>query len=147
MKRIYFSGLVSVLIVLVTLVTSCRTGPKALKLGVDHCDYCMMTVSDARFGGEIITKKGKLYCFDDPHCIISFIREKKIPRSSVDQVLLVDYSGNHEFIPADLAHLFRADALRSPMGGNIAAFRTADSLILFMKDKKGERVNWDDLIR
>ena len=43
---------------------------------------------DPKFGGEVITKKGKIYKFDDLHCMVSFLKSggsrlKKILRKNV----------------------------------------------------------------
>ena len=38
---------------------SCNAGPVPIKPGKDNCQFCKMTISDIRFGAEIITAKGK----------------------------------------------------------------------------------------
>ena len=48
-------------------LSSCSTAPQPIRIGQDNCDFCKMTISDNRFGAEIITKKGKVYIFDDEH--------------------------------------------------------------------------------
>jgi copper chaperone NosL len=132
---------------IILLFSSCDVKPRALQTGKDNCDYCQMTLSDVRFGAELITQKGKIYVFDDPHCVISFIKEKKVDKSEIKDVYLTDYSGSHELVKINIAHLYRSDDLRSPMGGNIAAFENNDSLIKLMVAMKGERVIWDDLVK
>jgi copper chaperone NosL len=134
-------------VIINTVFTSCNVKPVPLKLGVDNCDYCKMTVSDLHFGAELITQKGKLFIFDDPHCILSFIKEKKVEPSEIKDVYLSDYSGNHEMVNIKDVHLYRSEELRSPMGGNIAVFLSIDSLVRYMGNKKGERVIWDDLVK
>ena len=57
------------------LLSSCSAGPVPLKPGTDNCEFCKMTISDIRYGAEIITKKGKIFKFDDPQCAISFLKE------------------------------------------------------------------------
>ena len=108
-----------------------------------------MTISDARFGGEIVTTKGKVYKFDDMHCMMSFMQEGKIAKPDIKEMYAVDFSGTHNLIKADESLLlFKCDALQSPMGGNIAAFNNRDSLAVLMKKyKKGIPLNWDELIK
>lgn len=130
------------------LVSSCASGPRPLKPGKDNCDYCQMTISDLRFGAELITQKGKTYVFDDVHCVIAFIQEKqKVIPAEIKDVYLSDYSGAHDLVSVKEIHLYSAEALRSPMGGNIAAFKSIDSLNKYMADMEGERVVWDDLVK
>lgn len=45
---------------------SCQqSGPKDFLLGSDQCDNCKMTITDIKYGTELITEKGKVYKFDD----------------------------------------------------------------------------------
>ena len=39
---------------------SCATGPEPIRFGKDNCHSCKMTLTDKRFGAEIVTKKGKV---------------------------------------------------------------------------------------
>ena len=48
------------------LFMSCNTKPEPFAIGKDNCSFCKMGIIDPRFGGEMITKKGKIYKFDDP---------------------------------------------------------------------------------
>ena len=79
--------------------------------------------------------------------MIAFIREKKVTPAEIKDVYLSDYSGSHELIKIKVVHLYKSDELRSPMGGNIAAFESIDSLNKLMSAMKGERVIWDDLVK
>ncbi|HSN59587.1 MAG TPA: hypothetical protein VLR49_01530, partial [Ferruginibacter sp.] len=51
------SSLITVL--LTVTLSSCSTDPQPLRIGQDNCDFCKMTISDKRFGAEVVTKKGK----------------------------------------------------------------------------------------
>ncbi|MBK9329570.1 MAG: nitrous oxide reductase accessory protein NosL [Sphingobacteriales bacterium] len=134
-------------IVFTTALTSCSAQPKPVKLGIDQCHYCKMSISDARYPAEIITQKGKVYLFDDVHCVIGFLKENKDAKQSVKDIYLADYSGVHKFIKVTEAHLVKSEDFRSPMGGNIAAFENIDSLKKIMSEKNGVRVIWDDIIK
>jgi len=137
-------------IMLSFLFDACASGgPKPFNLGKESCAYCKMTISAPQFGAEIITMKGKVYKFDDMHCLASFIKENNIARNDIKEMYAVDFSGNHNLIKADESLLlFKCDALQSPMGGNIAAFNNRDSLAVLMKKyKKGIPLNWDELIK
>jgi copper chaperone NosL len=128
--------------------TSCSEGPQPIQVGKDVCSYCKMTVSDPRFGAEIITTKGKAYKFDDMHCFSSSVQEGKVSRDDIKEIYVIDFSGNHALIKGDENLLmFKSDLLRSPMGGNIAAFSNRDSLAVIMKKLKGYPLNWDELIK
>lgn len=51
-----------------------------------------MTISDGRFGAELITKKGRVYKFDDLRCLINY----KAENTSVENIkyFVPDYTGS-----------------------------------------------------
>ena len=128
-------------------LSSCKTGPEPINAGKDNCYSCKMTISDVRFGAEIVTTKGKIYKFDDVHCILNYLETKELEISNIKDYYLTNYSGIHQLINVNRSFLLKADELRSPMGGNIAAFDNTDSLKLIQKRYPGIAVNWNDLIK
>jgi copper chaperone NosL len=125
--------------------TSCNAGPEPIVTGKDQCDFCKMTVSDDRYGAEIVTKKGKVFKFDDAHCIFSFIEKNGVDKNSVKDIYFKDFSGNHALLKANEAFFLKSDQLRSPMGGNVAAFSSKDSLEKVKAEFSGTTVSWSEL--
>lgn len=126
---------------------SCNTAPEPLKVGSDNCYFCKMTISDDRFGAEIATAKGKIYKFDDAHCILSFLKTNDLPAANIKAIYLTDFSGQHQLLNTQKIFLLKSELLHSPMNGNIAAFGNADSLKLVQQKISGELVNWEALIQ
>jgi len=124
---------------------SCNAGPDPIKTGVDNCCFCKMTISDNRFGAEIVTKKGKTYKFDDSHCILSFIKTGALPAADIKDIYLVDYCGKHELINVNKSLLLKSAEIRGPMGGDIAAFENPDSLSKTGEHYKGIHTNWIEI--
>ncbi|MEO6948316.1 MAG: nitrous oxide reductase accessory protein NosL, partial [Ginsengibacter sp.] len=102
--------------------SSCESGPQPITLGKDACTFCKMSIADNHFGAEIITKKGKIYKFDDTHCVLGFMKANTINNNDIKETWLVNYLEPHNFIAAQSAFLLESSELHSPMGGNIAAF-------------------------
>jgi copper chaperone NosL len=127
-------------------IMSCSTGPQPIKVGVDACSFCKMTISDARFGGEILTKKGKVFKFDDMHCLLEFQKSNTIKKEDVKDIYLVSFNKPHDFIEASKAFLYKSDELRSPMGGNTASFISESELKGAAQKFKGEKVMWTILL-
>ena len=128
-------------------ISSCNTGPQPIKMGIDACSFCKMTISDNRFGAEIITKKSKVYKFDDIHCLQSFKKSNSVNWEDVSHVYFVKFDGTHELIEASNAYLFKSDELHTPMGGNIAAFENERSLNIAAQTFKGNAERWNDLVK
>lgn len=101
---------------------SCSSGPQPVKVGVDQCSFCKMGISDTRFAAELITQKGKLYKFDDAHCMLSFVSAPEWDKNTVKNYYLANFSQPDQWLQAENAFLVKSDQLKSPMGGNTAAF-------------------------
>lgn len=128
------------------MLLGCTTGPQAIRFGKDGCDHCKMTIMDQKFGGEIITDKGKVFRFDDTRCMVDFINAGKADKTT-SAIYFLDYSGTGNLIKSDSALLMQSDQLRSPMGGNTAAFRDAASRQSIMTKLQGTEVKWEDLLK
>ncbi|HVX49288.1 MAG TPA: nitrous oxide reductase accessory protein NosL [Chitinophagaceae bacterium] len=125
---------------------SCSSAPQRIVIGEDNCTYCNMTFSDARFGGEIVTQKGKVYEFDDIACLLSFLKQQPGIAQQSKNIYVVDFAGNHALMPVASAILFSSENLHTPMNGNIAAFADKESFEKYSGAFKGNLVSWNELI-
>lgn len=128
----------------VLLLAGCNRGPKLIALGKDNCDYCSMTFIDDHFGAEIITKKGKIYKFDDLHCLAQF-RKEKTDTNQIKEVYLVNYTAPHNFIKASEALLLNSNDLHSPMNGDVAAFQNENQLQTVKNRVHGKQISLQQL--
>lgn len=132
---------------LLLLVSSCTAKPQAFNIGKDNCDDCKMTIMDAKFGGEIITKKGKIYKFDDPHCLAHFIKSGNIKQADVAQTLFVSYQNPNSFLDSKTVQFVVSDQLKSPMNSNAAAFENKAAADQKSKETSGSVKTWDELLQ
>ncbi len=141
------SSKLSILIIGISLaaLSGCSTQPQPIRIGQDNCDFCKMTISDHRFGAEIITKKGKVFKFDDEKCIIGFLNSKKVTAENIAGIYFVDFSIRDKLVNVDEAHFLQCPALKSPMGGNIAAFSNEDSLANTFQQINGNKISWEEM--
>ncbi|MBS1729915.1 MAG: nitrous oxide reductase accessory protein NosL [Bacteroidetes bacterium] len=126
--------------------TSCSSQPKPFKIGEDACSYCKMTISDNRFGGQIITQKGKAYKFDDTHCLLAFEKENSILLKDVKEIYLINFLEPHNFIPAQKAFILYSKELQTPMGGHAAAYTSSEALQKDLQQLNGKMIAWNDLV-
>ena len=108
-----------------------------------------MSIADNRFGAEIITNKGKVFKFDDPHCVLAFMKANTINNNDIKETYLVNFSEPHNFISAQKAFFFKSNELHSPMGGNVASFDDEHKMREAMQNINGEKtvVTWDELVK
>ena len=142
-----FTGILSIVLMLLSIstISGCNTDPEAIRIGRDNCYFCKMTVSDARYGAELITRKGKVFKFDDAQCLLSFLQTGAIKKNEVSNIYFTDFSGDHTLVRSDEAFLLRSESLQGPMNGNVVAFRAEDSMKKTAGLYKSERINWDQL--
>jgi NosL. len=127
-------------------VASCNVKPTPIKVGTDACSFCKMGVADKRFGAELITRKGKIYKFDDLHCLVEFTKTDGVKQEDIHGMYLVNYEEPHGFIELQNAFLFKSETFKSPMGSNIAAFQTKDKLAVASQSVQGSVVQWTSLM-
>lgn len=126
--------------------SSCgNPGPRPVKINEDVCAFCKMTVTDPLFASQLTTLKGRQYMFDDLRCMAAYKKENSV--LEVDRYYVADFCSPPAFIDLEHAFLLSSDSLRSPMGGNVAAFAIQDSAKHY-KDRYGAiEVSWADLMR
>ncbi len=130
---------------LTVMLGSCSTEPQSLRLGKDNCEQCKMTISDQRFGAEIVNKKGKVFKFDDSHCVLAYLNEKKIDKDQVAGVYFTHFLSPHQLLNATQTYFLQSPALKSPMNGNVAAFINEDSLHAMISKYYGNKISWEEL--
>jgi copper chaperone NosL len=135
----------SFLLLLSFAICSCDSKPDAIKVGKDNCAYCKMTISNARFGAEVITKKGKIYKYDELHCIMRALEDSDLLQKNIQEIYLSDFCGNHKLVSSSAAYFLQSQELKSPMGGDIATFSNQDSLLSHLQKLNGKQVNWNQI--
>lgn len=104
------------------LLLSCSSGPAAIYIGRDACQFCKMTITDAKFGAVYLTNKGKSYKFDDIKCLQDFIKSAELKKNAQDQIWLVNYQSPHQLIQLEQSFLLAGGNIKTPMNGNMAVF-------------------------
>ncbi len=146
MKNISALSLLILGVVLAVGTQACSSGgPKPINYGKDQCAHCKMTVSDARFGCQLVTTKGRAYHFDDVQCLVAYVKAGSVDKSEVANYYLPDYSNDNKLLPAEGLFLLKSESLRSPMRGDIAAFASESDLAHVREIHGGEQLTWADL--
>ena len=123
----------------------CSTQPQPLRIGQDNCDFCKMTISDNRFGAEIVTRKSKIFKFDDEHCIVAFLNSKKVAQQDIAGIYFTDFNTPNQLINVEKAFFLQSPVLKSPMNGNVAAFSNEDSLQKIFQQLNGNKISWKEM--
>ena len=127
------------------ILISCNPKPEPIKYGTDNCTECKMTIMDARFGGEIVSKKGMIFKFDDAHCMAAFMEKRGIELKNIHKTLLSDYNKKDNFLNVDTAIFVLSSKLKSPMGSNAAAFASKAEAEHKASETDGKVTDWATL--
>ncbi len=142
------SGKMALILIGISMIhlSACSSGPEPIRYGKDNCHRCKMTLSDKRFGAEIITSKGKVYKFDDLNCVVAYLREEKIVEKDLAQIVAVDFKKTGTFVDINKAFLLQHDAIKSPMRSDIACFSDKKDLESVKSELSGgKEMTWADV--
>jgi len=138
------AAVIAAFAVLVALAPGCARGPQPIEYGADACGFCRMTISDARYGAEAVTKKGRVYKYDSVECLASALAgEGEYSATDVEGVYVTDFLRPNTLIDAATAVFLQSDKLPSPMGLNLTAFVSKDDAANLQKERGGSVMDWD----
>lgn len=134
------------LVLLLVGLSGCSTEPVPLTYGTDICYTCKMTLVDKKYGAELVTKKGKVYKFDDLNCMFGFYHSGFEESENFQHHLVIDYSRPGTLVEAKEAFYLKSNALRTPMASEVAGFASKQSLDSAKRQTKGVYLVWGEII-
>lgn len=127
-------------------LAACSVKPEPIIFGKDSCYTCKMTLMDNKFGGEVVTKKGKVYKFDDANCMIGFINSSYVKNEHIAYKLVIDFSNPETLIDAETAFFVKSAEIKSPMASQVAAFQMKEKMEQYNASWNGIYLTWGELI-
>jgi copper chaperone NosL len=119
--------------------SGCISQAEPIHVGQEHCGTCKMTIADERFGGEIITQKGKIYKFDSLECLADYYQKNQ---AIVRSVYVMDFLARGKLVAAERAFFLKSERLEGPMGHGAAASVDRSGLEQLQKKLSGEVLVW-----
>jgi copper chaperone NosL len=102
-------------------VSACRSAdPKDIAYGRADCDVCRMRISDARYGGELVTHTGKVHQFDSIECLANYSVTPTAQRDA-RSTWVSDFDHPGRLVEASSARFIRRGGPGSPMGAGLLA--------------------------
>ncbi len=126
------------------LIAGCTPEPAEIRYGEDSCVHCMMTVSDERYGTELVTGTGKTLTFDSIECLAAYTDAN--PKLDVHSLWVTAFDDPGKLIPLDSATFLRSENLRSPMGMNLTAFSPAMTPDAAINAFAGRVLTWEEVV-
>lgn len=128
-------------------VFSCKPGPEPINYGEDDCALCRMTISDTRYGSELVTKKGKVYKFDAMECLASFVLDERVNKDDIHLQLVTDFNQPETFINAEDAFILQSKNVPSPMGMFLTAFANENEAKAKHDEAGGDLIKWNEVLQ
>lgn len=128
------------------LVACGVSGPVPLKWGEESCRHCHMTLADRRFGGEIITTRGRALAYDDAGCAAEAIADAEVPAGEVREVWVVDYLHPDHLLPADSSVFVRSRQFLTPMGSGVVAVADSVAARGLASAQDGTVLRWAEVV-
>lgn len=119
--------------------------PRPIVLNEDACTYCRMTISDARFGGEVVMRTGRIETFDAVECMASWVRAAD--PATIAGIYVVDLQHPGTLVPAATGGFLRGALVPSPMGRAISGFVSREAAEQQRAMLGGTLASWDELVR
>ncbi len=128
--------------------------PRPLRVGVDVCPYCHMTILDARYAAQMVTTTGKVYFYDDIGCLLDHLLGYGGPPAKPKELYVADFAQSTRkgprWLPAAQAVYLYGERIRTPMGTGLLAFAGRSDLEAYLKEKPqhldSEVLTWQALL-
>ncbi len=148
-KKRRVAGKLAAIAPLVLLGSGCNGGPQSIEYGKDECAECNMTLMDKHYGTELVTPKGRVFKFDDVNCMIEFGRREAAKHGDGTALYVIDFNTPNRFLEAEKAVYLHHKKLRSPMRGDVAAFRSgaAAGEVMAKLGDGGKILTWQDVLK
>ncbi len=129
----------------VLVLNGCNPESKPIAYGEDKCEFCRMSIVDRRFGGEIVTAKGKVFKFDAVECTINYLDEHVEDELKLNLILTNTYDSPGKLVNAKECYYLKSTNMPSPMGMFLNPFENSSEAKRFQKENTGTMYNWQEL--
>lgn len=131
------------LILIGIMCIGCSQMERPIVYGVDSCNYCKMTIVDAKFAAQLVTTKGKIYTYDAIECLINQLHEHS--PENIHKMVVHSFDSPDDWITVTQGKYAIHPDIQSPMGANLACFNkdaTAENLFNIPKEAL---LSWEEI--
>jgi copper chaperone NosL len=132
------------LALLALLLSACAKGPDLVHWGVEECSHCQMMITDERFAGQVVDRRGKTYKFDALECMADWVNRGVVAVADFHSVWVSD--GPDGWTRVEDASFLHSGEIRSPMGGGYIAFSDAGTAQRMQAEVGGRLMTWREVL-
>lgn len=108
----------------------------------DICGYCKMAISEKRYAAELVNSEGEAFKFDDIGCLINFVKRGGAKGATY---FVMDFN-DREWIKADDAYYVSSTEFRTPMNGQLVAFRNQEKAQQAVDQYHGKLLRFNEVL-
>ena len=121
-------------------------GPVPIAYGAADCDVCRMRITDQRYGGEFVTRTGKVQQFDSIECLASYV--SATPDTGATGFAYVsDFERPGQLLPVARALFVQRRSGSSPMAAGLLAVGAASDTAAVQARFEGRTLTWQQVIQ
>jgi len=105
-----------------------------------------MTISDARYGAELVATTGKVYPFDAIECLTAYLAEEPEAAEGAHSLWVAAFDVPGTLVNVKDAYFLQSDAIQSPMGAGLAAYSASDSRDAALAEQGGTALDWAEVL-
>lgn len=114
--------ILSIVSIILISMSGCSSQAEPINYGQDNCSLCKMTIMEKEYACELVTKKGKVFKFDDINCLVKYINSTQTTEVDYNFLVVNDFKRTNQFINVREATFVSGEGFTSPMRGDLAAF-------------------------
>lgn len=108
--------------IILIFMSGCSSQTEPINYGTDNCTLCRMTIIDKEYACELVTKKGKVFKFDDISCLVKYMKSTRTSEADYSFLVVNDFKRTNQFIDVREVTFVGGEGFTSPMRGDLAAF-------------------------
>lgn len=137
---------ITLFLLVISVVTSCSSGPETINYGKENCEFCKMTIMDKKFGTELVSQKGKVFKFDDAACMVKYMQVSNQEDAQFKFIVFNGVDAPGELLGVEEATFVYSGEMRSPMLGNVGAFKDPKKANDYLKsDTTAQMMSWEEV--
>ena len=130
---------------LLLFVGACRrSDPAEIAYGRADCDVCRMRITDERFGGELVTRTGKVQQFDSIECLANYSVTPTAAQNA-RSLWVSDFDHPGHLMAASSALFIRRGGPGSPMGAGLLAISAATDVAVTARRFGVTPMTWSEV--
>jgi copper chaperone NosL len=137
---------ITLILVLMALAACSKNGPQPIDYGNELCHLCKMTISDSRFGSQLVNTKGKAFKYDAVECLADDYR-LNWKSEDVKATYVTDFLQPGTLVPAEDAIFLRSEGVPSPMGAFLSAYSDLEQARSQLQTHSGELLDWPEMLQ